>query len=270
MGSARGFRRTWPPAARRAGLAAFTLIELLLVVAVLALLLTLLVPSMREARLLAKRAVCATSQRCIGTAARAYAVDWPAYVPVYLHNRTDPPLFKDWRIMLLPYAGDPSLAVFHCPGSRQQDWTDVDRPSNRGSFGVMFTQPYSYTFYDEADARWDIAWPGKWPVWPLKPNTAWKDPANSTYVADAYLSFDPIRYPSVEKPGGGNTNHIHAPCNQYGVSGVYLSGTGGTRRFADRHKGTNLLWLDGHVESRRTEDLDTMAWGAPGTIWDTQ
>jgi prepilin-type N-terminal cleavage/methylation domain-containing protein/prepilin-type processing-associated H-X9-DG protein len=55
---------------------AFTLIELLVVVAIIALLLTLLVPLLDQARELAKEAVCLTQQRSIGQAFWQYAADY--------------------------------------------------------------------------------------------------------------------------------------------------------------------------------------------------
>ena len=60
---------------------AFTLIELLVVVAIIALLISILLPSLARARELSKRVVCAANSRGIGQACKIYAQEneefWP-------------------------------------------------------------------------------------------------------------------------------------------------------------------------------------------------
>ena len=60
---------------------AFTLIELLVVIAVIAMLLAVLVPSLRKAKDLAKLVVCASNLRNVGTAIHAYAYDFDDTIP---------------------------------------------------------------------------------------------------------------------------------------------------------------------------------------------
>jgi len=60
---------------------AFTLVELLVVTAILALLAALLLPALREARERSKRLVCLSNQRQIGLAILAYTTDWDGRFP---------------------------------------------------------------------------------------------------------------------------------------------------------------------------------------------
>ena len=54
---------------------AFTLIELLVVVAIIALLISILLPSLKEAREQGKRALCLANMRSIGQASHAYSTE---------------------------------------------------------------------------------------------------------------------------------------------------------------------------------------------------
>ena len=72
---------------------AFTLIELLVVVAIIALLVAILVPSLNQARAMAKVAVCATNLRSIGLSTLIYADFNDGFTPAPMGNPgylTDP------------------------------------------------------------------------------------------------------------------------------------------------------------------------------------
>ncbi len=89
------------------------------------------------------------------------------------------------------------------------------------------------------------------------------------YIADGCFVNGPLTYPSQSYNNDGTSAII---CPQYDPSlpppmPQYFGNTV-TRRFADRHLGTNCLFLGGDVRSYTTAVLDNMVWGTPDCVWD--
>lgn len=127
----------------------FTLIELLVVVSIIALLISILLPSLRRARENAKAVVCATNTRHIGQAMASYLVWSKAVFPpsyAYPHNYKgewapeDQPVDKDFGYLhwswFLYEGGQAEKKSFQCPafdkggaprtnpGPDPKDWND--------------------------------------------------------------------------------------------------------------------------------------------------
>lgn len=83
---------------------AFTLIELLVVIAIIALLLAIIMPALRSAKVAAKRLVSSSNMRQIGIAVSLYADDNKGFFPLTTHTTTD--LEKTWIYTLESYLSD--------------------------------------------------------------------------------------------------------------------------------------------------------------------
>lgn len=255
--------------------------ELLVVVAILALLVAMLVPTLTQARLMAKRAACMASLSALGKAAATYEEVWKVMVPVCWKNEplgiTNP--WPCWREALLPYS--PSVSVFSCPAAKDSGTigetihSEAELASrdpshcgtcNVGSYGLVFiaVQPTykatnCYGLFKPANMEEMIAFPTQLGV-------VWKDPNNSVYAADGFIVSSGVNT-AMETDGTKGTSHIYMPSD---TRYFHPEPNHATRRFGDRHLGTNCLFLGGNVKTFATADLESMTAGAPDCVWDAQ
>lgn len=257
------------------GNSGFTLIELLVVISIISLLVAILVPSLAKARLLTKGVACMTNLRALGVAAAFYECDFNGYVPICwanLESNSHVNPWKSWRVNLLPYTS--GVVAFNCSAAKEtgtmgEVFHSVDEMAsyekhgtvNAGSFGVMYQyllpscrNVNSTGVIERCHPMWSLAVPSA-------PGKAWQDPPSSVYIADSYLAKGPVEYPSQSYKDYGSSAIVPPSDNGYFDVGV-------TRRFADRHCGTNCLFLDGRVANFVTVELDSMVAGESDCIWD--
>ena len=104
---------------------AFTLVELLVVISIIALLVSILLPALNKAREQAKKVICLTNMHSFALANIGYAGDNEDWLPVLGQPQsnipwvlTDPGMAKDSRPLWAPYLGydlEEGSDVFYCP-----------------------------------------------------------------------------------------------------------------------------------------------------------
>lgn len=96
----------------------FTLVELLVVISIIALLLSILMPSLQKARSTAKRIICASNMRQILLGTTAYSVENNGYAPLWTdyhwnNEYSSPPMTYFSSLNYYGYVGEDK--VFRCP-----------------------------------------------------------------------------------------------------------------------------------------------------------
>jgi prepilin-type N-terminal cleavage/methylation domain-containing protein/prepilin-type processing-associated H-X9-DG protein len=128
---------------------AFTLIELLIVIAILAILAAILFPVFAAARERGRIATCASNARQLGLASHMYAQDYDEQLPAA------PSFFNPHarvKTALAPYVRTESL--FYCPSAAGEALIG-DTPANRAAGNIS----YHYWSYE------DFRPAGRWPRW---------------------------------------------------------------------------------------------------------
>jgi prepilin-type N-terminal cleavage/methylation domain-containing protein/prepilin-type processing-associated H-X9-DG protein len=222
---------------RRGGLAGraargFTLIELMIVVAIIAILAAILFPVFAKAREKALQTTCLANIRSIGMAMLMYAGDCDNSLPLVRGAAPQPLFVSSWIDALSPYAGN--LQIFICPtaAGSNVDWrTSEDLlhsygyPPVSGAF-VLGTPPNHSLVSFNGTARYDGL--GGWGdgavgfyrwAWPSKQITELERPAELIMVSDHVyydwgLTWGGFFYPAVRhmvsgRYGGGNMGQVN-------------------------------------------------------------
>ena len=214
----------------------FTLIELLVVVSIIALLVSILLPALNNARQAAKRTVCASQVRQIGLSMLSYLSDnndtYMYYSDTFLPIWPDPKNTL-WYQKLISYGHLENDEILACP-SHRVDKDELLR--NRISYGMSIAFSIDYG---------DPAYPHKaWRVIEMK------RPSEKIVVVDSANSHFPER---------AQTYLVYAWWKDPAVTGV------GDAYVAYPRDGgwCQAVWADGHASSVRATDPKD-----PSTIYD--
>lgn len=111
----------------------FTLIELLMVIAIMALLTAILLPSLRQAKEIARRAICLCNLRHMSVAVNAYLTEYDGCFPPALYGMYDPGPVYGWDFTVMPdgtyrpgliwSSMEASIKIQQCPSmSGEANW----------------------------------------------------------------------------------------------------------------------------------------------------
>lgn len=262
-----GSTRTSP----RRPLNGFTLVELLVVVSIVALLIALLLPSLRQAREMARRAQCMSNQRQLGIGIAVYLGDHNRWMIIYdfmstlpspmvspgLNSQTKPQcdywrdLWPDGVRWCPNLANDPHAN----PPFGGLTWSPRTDFNNRAIFG------YSLPTFDNRGARW------------LGPGNVVKNPGASPYRPD-YVRIVTGQWATDLTTGEVATFHgkrWRVDGTRPWVADMVVKENNATRnvmahtrgnfaksRYWTDPTGGNSLWEDGHVQWNN--------WPAPGGL----
>ncbi|MBL7153091.1 MAG: type II secretion system protein [Phycisphaerae bacterium] len=233
---------------------AFTLVELLVVISIIALLMAILVPVLGRARERGRRVVCMGNIRQFIVGIQVYAGDYAEYLPSGLSDFTDPEdehtpiLSRAMRDALVKILGDESC--LSCPWLREP--FDVQ--------GGWYYVDYGYVLgYNYLGGHKGTPWPR------MDPATAeWKSPQRSFETASMpivtelnawstaeMMTFAPhgARGAILESGHSGNVTSEGAPSEQIGAVGGHVGCLDGSVSW--KHIGDMKIYRG----SRRWDDI---------------
>ena len=222
---------------RRPG-AAFTLVELLVVVAIIAVLASLLLPAIMHARYAARRVRCAMNLKSVGMSAIVYANDFDGEFPPHKDNSSSWPWgFSDWGMQKSNFYRDylSRKEVFFCPedlANGRNSEASRCYPHFPSKSPDAWRVDISYNYFYGRDA-WH----------PEKANKRQgeislddvTEPSRSTILADVMRFSKSPPYDQIT-----NWNHI----SHSGGGSSPLDRAGGNMFFVDGH----AAWLSGREE----------------------
>ncbi|MFA5864083.1 MAG: prepilin-type N-terminal cleavage/methylation domain-containing protein [Phycisphaerae bacterium] len=238
----------------------FTLIELLVVVAIIAVLISILLPALSSARELARRAVCMSNVHQITVVANMYADENNGWYPSISATGLYPQICYPWTLdpkstrVFVPRQL-PNPQVFYCPSALWETWDGGGTQARKGEWDKFLQNPtvnnqalfitYNIVFgtLSNVDSPWvrfryycgDAKYPPRGldgtsdGTYPVKSNRV-NDPSTRVLVTDVFNN-NPAWFVS------GQYGNPHNHSDQTGMGGA-----GSNQGFVDGHAQWRLPW----------------------------
>lgn len=211
----------------------FTLIELLVTIAIIALLLSIVMPSLKKARSSAQRLVCFSNMRQMGLAVAAYRIDHDDRLPPSSCRLDNPEQF--WLNILTRYTQEGLL--FHCPSDRGDPFADWQRPLDEQPDDVRWSS-FALNWLLDPSCPYGNGWYNK--VGNIR------RPGFTVYISEAPDAWRGVDHPHPES--WGSLAEVKAQIAW------------------DRHRGqSNYLFADGHADTLAVEE--TWLWPGGKCLW---
>jgi prepilin-type processing-associated H-X9-DG protein len=244
-------------------LSAFTLVELLVVIGIIALLIAILLPALSRARETAKRVVCLSNLHQMVIAANAYVAESRGYYPVAQYsvpNRSGGGgCAYAWDFTTISSPGTPKQVVpgllwgGHGANVKIQQCPSFDGSSNSG------TDPYTGYNYNTSyigHGQGEYGPQDAHGIVPPAKAVQITNPARTAIFGDGQYSSGADKFMRAPWPN---------PNDQEMATGIRTAGTQGFRHLGQ----TNVVFCDGHADSlrqrcTRCEETDVGIHAAPG------
>jgi len=215
---------------------AFTLVELLVVISIIALLLAILLPALIKTRDNAKRIICAKRMSQISLAMSAYAVDCQDKI-IIAYDYKKELRSQLWHILLLPYvgkqvSGDPNKIlsdIFFCPQDKDPHPIGFGPPSPHAAGMTSFAPNGCYQVATAASGEIKLGPAGGYKSTQISQPSACMLMAETSYAGRIYDA----RCKEAKALNLALAGHHRL------TSGFYHSGA------------MNVMFVDGHIDKVR-------------------